>query len=374
MKLVKKLTILILVLVCFASTVACGESGEQEVNELGCPSSQRFEAGELSRCVWDMKLWDGVLYIGGGDYDKNTGPVSLWAYNVKEKQWDCSASLPDEAITRFLVLNGQLVAPGIDPTESWELGNYYKLENDEWKVHRVLPNAVHTFDAVQHNGIVIVGIGTDGKTFPALISYDDGTTFSAIPFYKNGVLFELSAYEYSRTYELFVFNDRVYALVYNKQFDGEYNVEMYVFDGGAFNFVKGVDNFCKFGNISVNMLNAKGQFKDSFFISSDYLYVSDNLNQFDKVKLPQDENASQFRVIDGKLYVLSYKPHEKEEDKYKIRMYVSDSGVDNFKQVFSFDYDVHPLCFEKDGDVFYVGMGTKTITHQNNGMVLEVRL
>ena len=122
------------------------------------------------------------------------------------------------------------------------------------------------------------------------------------------------------------------------------------------------------------MLNAKGQFKDSFFISSDYLYVSDNLNQFDKVKLPQDENASQFRVIDGKLYVLSYKPHEKEEDKYKIRMYVSDSGVDNFKQVFSFDYDVHPLCFEKDGDVFYVGMGTKTITHQNNGMVLEVRL
>ena len=374
MKLVKKLTILILVVVCLFSTFACGESGKQEVNELGVPSSQGFETGELSRCVWDMKLWDGVLYVGGGDYNKNTGPVSLWAYSLKDKQWKISASLPDEAITRFLVLNGQLIVPGVDPIENWELGNYYRLENGEWKVHRVLPGAVHTFDAIQHNGIVFMGIGTNGQNYPAMISYDGGTTFSTTPFYKNGVFCDLLVYEYSRTYELFVFNDRVYALVYNKQFDGEYNVEMYVFDDGAFSFVKCVDNFCKFGNISVNMLNAKGQFKDKFFISSDYLYVSNSLNQFDKVKLPQDENASQFRVIDGKLYVLSYKPHEKEEDKYKIRMYVSDSGVDNFKQVFSFDYDVHPLCFEKNGDVFYVGMGTKTITHQNNGMVLEVRL
>lgn len=374
MKIVKKLTILILVVVCLFSTIACGESGKQEVNELGVPSSQGFETGELSRCVWDMKLWDGVLYVGGGDYNKNTGPVSLWAYSLKDKQWEISARLPDEAITRFLVLNGQLIVPGVDPIENWELGNYYRLENGEWKVHRVLPNAVHTFDAIQHNGIVFMGIGTNGQNYPAMISYDGGTTFSAIRFYKNGVLCDLLVYEYSRTYESFVLKDRVYALVYNKQFDGEYNVEMYVFDDGAFSFVKCVDNFCKFGNISVNMLNAKGQFKDKFFISSDYLYVSNNLNQFDKVKLPQDENASQFRVIDGKLYVLSYKPHEKEEDKYKIRMYVSDSGVDNFKQVFSFDYDVHPLCFEKNGEVFYVGMGTKTITHQNNGMVLEVRL
>ncbi len=360
---------LILSLISVFTFTACDKI---DVTEIGIPSQERFSTGEKARCVWDIKLWDGKLYVGGGDYSKNTGPTDIWVYDLQDKEWKSSGRVPDEAVARFNVIGGNLIAPGIDPKEDWSVGNYYKLEQGEWVTHRVLPKAIHTFDMIEYKGLIVAGIGNDGGYYPALISYDNGESFSQMNFYKAGELYDITEYEYSRTQELFVFKDNLYAIVYHK-LEVKFKLELFEYNNGAFHFVRQANDFCN-NNLSLNLLNAKAELNDKFFFSSNYLYVGDNISEFSKVQLPNDEKTSQFKIIDGKLHLLCYKENNEKDGSYTVTMYVSQSGTDDFNEAFSLEYAVPPLCFEKAGDTFYLGMGDKNKTNEKNGAVLEIKI
>lgn len=368
----QKITWLIIVL-CLLFVFTASGCRQPIITELGIPSLSRFETGTLARCVWDIKYWNGTVYVGGGDYGENTGPTDLWAYDVQAKEWNSSGSLDSEAITRFNVINDKLIAPGIDPMGGWNVGNYYELDENGWQEKNVLPAAVHNFDIVEYNGDIIAGTGCEGHDYPALISHDDGKTFKTIRFYKNGKLYDIEQYDYSRTYELFAFKEELYGLVYHKNFDGTYLFELFRLDGETFVFVKNADSFLNVSITSLNILNSKAQFNDNFFISSDYLYVSSDLNEFTKVDLPNGEFASQFKIIDNTFYLLCFKQNtDAEKPPFSITMYRSRNGINRFKKVFSLDYEVPPICFDKNGNNFYLGMGSMHDVHDLNGMVLEV--
>ena len=50
--------------------------------ELGIPSCERYPEGIRARNPWDMAIFGDKLYIGSGDYDKNSGPVDMWCYDM----------------------------------------------------------------------------------------------------------------------------------------------------------------------------------------------------------------------------------------------------------------------------------------------------
>ena len=146
MKLFKKIISLLIITITLIGLTGC-----EKLTELGVPTSERFIGGGVVRCTWDVKAYDGKIYIGMGDYDKNTAPTDIWAYNVKKKKWEKTASVNDETISRFIEIDGKLYAPGIDPRDGWELGNYYILENGTWTTKRELPKVIHTFDMIKYD-------------------------------------------------------------------------------------------------------------------------------------------------------------------------------------------------------------------------------
>lgn len=364
----KRIVSLFLILSFTSILFGCQEN--KPYKQLGIPSSQRFTTGVLARCVWDMKLWNGNLYIGGGDYGTNTGPTEIWAYSLNDNKWNLSGTVPDESVVRFSVINNNLIIPGVDPTASWEKGNYYKLENSSWQTYRVLPQAVHAFDIIEYNNAIIVGTGCEIEYYPALISYDNGETFNHLTFYKDGNPYAVNEYEYSRTYELFNFNNELYALVYHVLLSGDYSLELFKFENNSFVFTSNANAFRNPHRLSVNYLNSKEQFKENFFVSTNYLYVSNNLTDFEKVELPCNEFSSQIKIYEDKLYVLCYE--KLGEHSYIVKMYTSESGTNDFEEIFSFAYPAPPLSFEKNGNVFYVGMGNRYAINSKNGMVLQI--
>ena len=363
---------LILSLTCLGNFSACKK--QQTITDLGIPSAITFETGEMARCAWDIKVWKNKLYVGSGDYSKNTGPTEIYSYDLNKKEWTVSGIVPDEAIIRFNVIDKRLIIPGTDPMEDWELGNYYELKDGEWQVHRVLPNAVHTFDVIKYKNLVVAGIGTDGLHLPTVASTDKGQTFSPIDFFKDGQPYDLTQYEYSRAYELFVFKNKLYALVYHKCFEGGFTIELFEFIDGAFHFVREGNDFFGKIKVSLNLLNAKAEFKGKFFYSADYLYVTDDLQEITKVPLPNNEYSSQFKVIGNKIYILCYQVKNDGQKRYfTTRMYESRKGTEKFKEIFCFDFDAPPLCFDKKGNTYYVGMGDRVTVNDINGTVFEVK-
>lgn len=124
---VKRLLILFICLLCllFASCEAATEdfSAASSADETVPDEKAVFHfiqpgyASNQLHVIWDMKIWDGCLYIGAGDFDKNHSPGVAMRYRFETNEWESCGTIPDEQIGRFIVLENQLMIPGVDPTE-----------------------------------------------------------------------------------------------------------------------------------------------------------------------------------------------------------------------------------------------------------------
>jgi hypothetical protein len=93
---------------------------------------------------------------------------------------------------------------------------------------------------------------------------------------------------------------------------------------------------------------------------------------FKKAEVPNDAFASQFKIYNGKMYILSYLKNE--DGSYKTTIYSTPNGVSDYKEVYSFDYAVPPISFDIYKDNAYIGMGNKYEVNDKNGNVLKVRI
>ncbi len=123
--------------------LAAQESLDWQV--LGRPTGDKQPA---ARKINELKLFGERLYIGHGDYGVNTGPTDLLYYDFEKKEFVNELKVQEEAITVYRVLDGKLVVPGVDSTESWDKGNLYVLGDGGWIKYRTVPFGVHVFDAV----------------------------------------------------------------------------------------------------------------------------------------------------------------------------------------------------------------------------------
>ena len=89
-----------------------------------------------------------VLAAIGRDYGVNTGPTDVVYYDFDKNEFVKELTVQEEAIVDYRVLDGKLVIPGVDSTESWNKGNLYVRGDGGWIKYRTVPYGVHVFDAV----------------------------------------------------------------------------------------------------------------------------------------------------------------------------------------------------------------------------------
>ena len=368
----KKCTIVILIVFVTSFFVLSSCSAADCVDsisfvELGVPTQSRYSEGVSARSPWDMAIFGDKLYIGSGDYDKNSGPVDMWCYDIKNGTWSNSGTLPEEEIDRFCLIDGKLAVPGIDPQEDWSLGNYYVLENEQWVKFRNINGGMHTFDMIEFDGMLFAGLGVSSGSYPIVCSKDGGKTFETIPLQKDGENIDTSGSQNVRVYDLFAFKDKLYAtFMYG---ESEITYDLYRYENGVFvydNQWYGKIHQIKFTN---NIITGKTQFADHMYFTTGYLYATEDMANFTRIAFPDSQTV--YDVCKDENYLYALCAIKLDDGKYKVSVYRNDGRIlTNFHEIFNFTYDVPPLSIACQDENFFIGMGDTHNVHDKNGMIV----
>ena len=343
--------------------------------ELGVLTDGWYGSGVVANYVWDVKCWNGKIYRGAGDYGKNSGETTILAYNIATQSWEKTGKAKDEAIHGFVEIGGTLVAPGVDSTGGWEKGNFYVLQGDgSWQQVRNLPNAVHCFDMLEHDGKIFAGLGTEtiGKT--VAVSEDGGKTFTFAPLYKDGKIFTPAKTEFSRTYELVQYNGSVYALVYfQTSADEEWVVFRY--EDGKMHYLDAGYRIADGFSVGQKYFGGELEFGGACYLATGKLNVITDFSDsasWKSIKMPNNGKVSDVILKNNVIYVLSSQRNE--DMTYHTVIYKSATGApDSFVEVCSYDYGGFPISFDYDDTYFYIGTGNNVADKNKSGMLLRVK-
>lgn len=138
-----------------------------------------------ARNIWDMQAFDGKIYIGAGNSSNhgpavNAGPLPIMYFDPASGLFQHELVVDDEQIDLYQIIDGRLVVPGHDPTESWRWGNFYRLEDDGWKKHRNIPDGIHNYFMISHGGNLYAALGTRHGAMVAE-SADNGLSWTNHP-------------------------------------------------------------------------------------------------------------------------------------------------------------------------------------------------
>ncbi|MDO4570130.1 MAG: hypothetical protein Q4D38_07095 [Planctomycetia bacterium] len=390
----KRFLTLFLFSACFAAfpPLLCRADDDvtNKLEDLGIPHKERFPDGEkaYARNIWDMISYQGRIYLGCGAYDNvppaaNAGPVPVIAWDTETNSFVTEENrLPDEQLDNFKVFSdGLLYAPGIDPRQGWDLGNFYRRNADgKWEVVRTMPKGVHNFDMTEFdNKIFSCGYGI-------AISENRGKTM---------LLRELGL-ERVRTYVFLrfperLFSARIFAFEQNgEEFFAEMNV--YVPEKKDFDAIK-ISSEDLFPGLSKTFrlpedfkpkpdqkpffgafIRRTFEFQNRVLYSVGsrdgfFLYSAENPegNRFNTARIPLPENTKpeDLYVHEDALYLLTstanLKPGETlkpgEIPEFINQVWMSTDGI-HFEPLFHFRAPLFARSFAISGSDFYFGLGT----------------
>ena len=347
-------------------------SDKKETTNIGKPADQSYSPKQvISRTPWDMIVDNGKLYIGGGDYNDNTGPVDVYCMDLETKEWSVSGTLNDEAIGKFVRINDIVYAPGFDSKGSNSFGNFYWLEDGQWQENRSIPGAAHNYDIVTYDNKLMFAIGTwTGGTSPVKASEDHGQSFYDIPFYKDNInILESTEIHFMRVYEFFVNDNGLYCIFISSTDSSTQYYEFYKYENEAFHFV----STHKDANIRIKAIKQEPIAAELFYEGKSYIAAhslsrtSDFITS-EELILPKNEIAIDLLIDDDILFVLC--AELKEDHCYtRVYAYVYNSF---FYPLLSFESENIPISFAKNNNNFYIGVGQKGFDTEIIGSVLTV--
>ncbi len=350
----------ILLMVCLGG---CGSSVLDVTNgivDLGVPYKEQYpavEAGDQSRVPWDMKLYDGKLYVSAGNYNDNTGPIGLCWYDTANDTWTTNGyPIAEEQIHAFREVDGVLTIPGCDACFDSGYANYYQLKEGEWEQYAAFPNARHNFDILRFENNIFAAIGADPGFSPLLISKDNGASFEQVPLSMNGSVIETSLYDMVRCYFLFEHKNELYALVVLK-IEGEgrtHLIAKYEDEKQGFSVIGDFNSITPTGTalgmkhtFFTEAVTWKGQ---AYFTNGKLIRFAD-----EKLELTGRLNKSivwDLLVYEDCLYLLT---STQKGSTVTTTVYCTDDGT-GFESVLSFKSSMAAVSFEMDSDNFYFGM------------------
>lgn len=344
---------------------------KQQTN-VGNPAENSYTDRQArSRVPWDMIIEDGKLYIGGGDYSKNTGPVDVYCMDLETKQWSISGTLNDEAIGKFVRIEDRVYAPGFDAKGSTSAGNYYLLQDDRWNAFSDIPGAAHNFDITEYDAIRMFAIGTwTGNVSPVQATADGGASYYGIPFFKDGVnITEENNFDFMRVYEFFTTENGLYCLFVSVIEGKAHPYEFYRYDNGGFYYVSTVtDTNIKIKSFKQEPIASEVNYQNQSYIAAYYLSRTIDFITTEALPLPRNEIVTDLLTDEDQLYVLCAEPKGETCD-VRVYAYVYNSF---FYPILSFESQNLPISFVKNGADFYIGLGLQGYNDHMSGTVTAV--
>jgi hypothetical protein len=121
--------------------------------------------------------WRGELYMGYGDYEENTGPIEISAYNPRLASFGSKLRFPTEAIELYRPIGARLYAPAIDPLGDGPLAAVAVGEADgTWTNNRAV-FVTHAFDIATLDGADLWLAGSRRARALVVRSMDGGRTW-----------------------------------------------------------------------------------------------------------------------------------------------------------------------------------------------------
>ena len=181
--------------------------------------------------IWGLKVWNGKLYAGYGDYGDNTGPISLTPLNL---QTDTFAASPvhvssTEAIETFRIIDGNLYAPATDRRTSadYMVASVDGSGTETWSDKNPV-NSTHMYDMAKIAGKLCMA-GSKGSNATVFSSSDDGNTWQtslSVP----------PVADFARFYGLAKYNNKLYTEARDYSGSGRHP-ESWMFDGTTWSSV-----------------------------------------------------------------------------------------------------------------------------------------
>ena len=351
------------------------DTSELEYVELGIPGLDYYDNTTDSMSPWDMYLFDNKLFLGMGNYGVNTGPTPFLYYDLETKTWENAGQANDDEINRFMMIDGKLVAPGADSTRTWEYGAYFEYipASETFEEHWVIPGGIHVFDIAEKDGDMIVSLGVTADEYPAAVSTDGGKTFKQIPFYKNGEIIDFSNVFRKRTYDLFTFNNEVYAVLTREiESASDYYFDLFKYEGSKFVYYADWEIYTGSGygvtTVTRNWINSEASYDGKMYLAAGKFYSTSDFKNFTKIQIPGTSFVTDLLVKDDVLYVLGFSYN----DNGVVDITVNKcTGNDEFTEIIRFEYPLMAVSFEYDGSNFYFGIGLRATIHSKSGMVLS---
>lgn len=366
----KQFIILVIIAVSLVLSTACNNEiddsnrSQNETSEKPLVVVSEIELPYTALCgnaIWDLKLFNGCLYIGAGDYDKNYTVEQAYRYNINKSIWEECGNIPDEQIGRFLEIDGKLVVPGFDPTDDWSLGNYYELDNDSFVTRRVIPNGIHNFDIVKYRDCYFYGLGVSSGNLPVV--KEENQVYSSVSFLdKEGNTLLTDEFREVRAYDLIVLNDELYAFI---QLDGQKYV--YKYNSEEFIYLSEYTKKIVVGGFGYTPMLDKCVLNDTLYFTTGLLYCTTDMKNLKYISPEGIDYVSDVMVCNNELYILCNT--QKDNNNYTVEIFKLNDD-DSFVSVVSTESKFPSMSFEYDGTTFYIGTGDKNANERIQNAII----
>ena len=324
--------------------------------------------------IWDMYLYENKIFFGTGDGNANTGPITVYAYDLNTKEFFESGVLKDEVINIFLVVDNILVAPGIDSTQNNNISNYNTYENGEWIQHRVLTNTEHCFDFVSFGDRYFYGVDADISYSPCFSTNKSDEDLVRHYFYKDGKRVT-KGFESARVFDLVILNDTLYAIMSRAE-NSTLTLEVYKFNEEKDTF-EYVSNLCSqtrvASYINFKIIGSKVTVNDKLFVATSLGYYTDNMVDFHKIDF-KGEYTLDYCLDNDTLYALCHYPLK--NGQYETSVWALDLTRDSleFERVLYFDSEYCCVSLVKTDESFYFATADINYRNDKKGAILRVDL
>ena len=210
------------------SGLPCRLGGPAEFVSLGKNPFAAAQPTPVGRTLHALEGWGGELYMGYGDYDENTGPIEISAYDPRRSAYGTKLRFPTEAIALFRPIGERLYAPAIDPrgdgpSAAVAVGapdGRWSNNKDVWMTH--------VFDVATFDGTDLWLVGSRATQAIAVRSRDGGRTWeTAFALDPRSA----AAHDFARFHFVFVHRGRLYLQAQDLQ--GGLFPRSTVFDGAG---------------------------------------------------------------------------------------------------------------------------------------------
>lgn len=360
------------------------------------PAYQYYEDVE-SRGINVLKHYKGKIFLGLGDYDRNTGPTKIIYYNVENGKIESSGTISDEEVFHFNIYDDKLYTSGSDVIGNWGTGYYYVYNEDEnkWDSFRFDNGWIHVFNIEKYKDkFVMVGsVTTDSNRSPVQVSNDGGKTFDDLKLYKyddevptSGSIRVTNCGSYGDSfivYVSYIISDSTPTAEKEMLEQGKYyGFYLYDHETNKLNFMgtipykessNGVSRL-QYNNLYY-MRNIK--FNDKFLVISGEYLLNLYQDQNDSFRAKRYSYDSEGYIVqnmvnfDDELYLLLYKKNGTESFDVRIS---KTKDLESFEVIYDFETKSAPSAIEVYGDKIYVGTinSSATIDENNVGALYEI--